>query len=110
MYGHPELLRVAASINGDDFVPFNEALFIKEPALGASVAWHQDGATHWDNPDWDPGIHGFNFMGQLYGCTAANGVTRVWPYQAGPEVRSLVDFYIQYKTSLNGTSLLYITV
>ena len=74
VYGHPELLRVAASINGDDFVPFNEALFIKEPGLGASVAWHQDGATHWDNPDWDPGIHGFNFMGQLYGCTAANGV------------------------------------
>ena len=55
-------------------MPFNEALFIKEPGLGASVAWHQDGVTHWDSPDWDQGIHGFNFMGQLYGCTAANGV------------------------------------
>ena len=42
--------------------------------MGASVAWHQDGTTHWDSPDWDEGIHGFNFMGQLYGCTAANGV------------------------------------
>jgi len=73
-YGHPELLRVAAAIHGDDFVPFNEALFIKEPGLGASVAWHQDGTTHWDSPQWDQGIHGFNFMGQLYGCTAANGV------------------------------------
>ena len=31
VYGHPGLLAVAASINGDDFVPFNEALFIKEP-------------------------------------------------------------------------------
>src|SRR4029079_15012663 len=41
---------------------------------GASVAWHQDGVTHWDSPDWDQGSHGFNFMGQLYGCTAANGV------------------------------------
>jgi ectoine hydroxylase-related dioxygenase (phytanoyl-CoA dioxygenase family) len=74
VYGHPQLLAVAAAINGADFTPFNEALFIKEPGRGASVAWHQDGVTHWDSPDWDQGIHGFNFMGQLYGCTAANGV------------------------------------
>ena len=74
VYGHPGLLAVAAAINGDDFVPFNEALFIKAPGLGASVAWHQDGVTHWNAPDWDQGSHGFNFMGQLYGCTAANGV------------------------------------
>jgi len=73
-YGHPGLLAVAAAINGDDFVPFNEALFIKAPGLGASVAWHQDGVTHWQSADWDEGTHGFNFMGQLYGCTAANGV------------------------------------
>ncbi len=74
VYGHPGLLAVAAAINGDDFVPFNEALFIKAPGLGASVAWHQDGVTHWRAPDWDEGTHGFNFMGQLYGSTAANGV------------------------------------
>jgi hypothetical protein len=74
VYGHPQLLAVAAAINGPDFAPFNEALFIKEPGRGASVAWHQDGVTHWDSPDWDQGIHGFNFMAQLYGCTAANGV------------------------------------
>src|SRR5689334_23365916 len=74
VYGHPQLLAVAAAINGPDFTPFNEALFIKEPGRGASVAWHQDGVTHWNSPDWDEGIHGFNFMGQLYGCTAANGV------------------------------------
>lgn len=74
VYGHPGLLGVAASINGDDFVPFNEALFIKAPGLGASVAWHQDGTTHWNAADWDQGTHGFNLMGQLYGCTAANGV------------------------------------
>ncbi|MBT6306677.1 MAG: phytanoyl-CoA dioxygenase [Rhodospirillaceae bacterium] len=73
-YGHPKLLRVAAAINGDDFVPFTEALFIKEPGIGASVAWHRDGTTHWDNPAFDEGIHGFNFMIQLYGCTSANGV------------------------------------
>ena len=73
-YGHPELLAVAAAVNGDDFVPFTEALFIKEPGRGASVAWHQDGVTHWDSPAWDQGSHGFNFMAQLYGCTPANGV------------------------------------
>ena len=74
VYGHPKLLAVAASVNGKDFVPFNEALFIKEPGRGASVAWHQDGVTHWDSPNWDQGSHGFNFMAQLYGSTPANGV------------------------------------
>jgi hypothetical protein len=74
VYGHPQLLAVAAEINGDDFVPFNEAVWIKHPGLGGSVAWHQDGWTHWDSPDLDSGSHGFNFMAQLYGCTAANGL------------------------------------
>ena len=74
LYGHPGLLAVAAQINGEDFVPFNEALFIKEPGLGASVSWHQDGQTHWNSPDRDEGSHGFNFMAQLYGSTAANGL------------------------------------
>ncbi|HSH99477.1 MAG TPA: phytanoyl-CoA dioxygenase family protein [Reyranella sp.] len=74
VYGHPGLLAVAAAINGRDFAPFNEAIWIKEPGKGASVAWHQDGTTHWDSTGWDEGIHGFNFMAQLYGCTAANGV------------------------------------
>lgn len=73
-YGHPDLLAIAAAVNGEDFVPFTDALFIKAPGLGASVAWHQDGTTHWDSPEWDQGSHGFNFMGQLYGCTPANGV------------------------------------
>ncbi len=74
VYGHPQLLAVAAEINGEDFVPFNEAVWIKHPGLGGSVAWHQDGWTHWDSPDLDSGSHGFNFMAQLYGCTAANGL------------------------------------
>lgn len=73
-YAHPELLRVAEAINGKDFAPFNEALFIKEPGIGAAVSWHQDGVTHWDSQDFDEGIHGFNFMAQLYGSTAVNGV------------------------------------
>jgi hypothetical protein len=74
VYGHPGLLGVAAAINGPDFTPFNEAVWIKQAGLGGSVAWHQDGWTHWDSPELDDGTHGFNFMAQLYGCTAANGL------------------------------------
>ncbi|MDO8433738.1 MAG: phytanoyl-CoA dioxygenase family protein [Candidatus Binatus sp.] len=74
LYGHPQLLAVAETINGEDFTPFNEAVWIKQPGLGGSVAWHQDGWTHWDSPDLDEGTHGFNFMAQLYGCNAANGL------------------------------------
>lgn len=74
VYGHPQLLAVAEAVNGPDFTPFNEAIWIKHPGLGGSVAWHQDGWTHWDNPELDDGTHGFNFMAQLYGCNAANGL------------------------------------
>jgi ectoine hydroxylase-related dioxygenase (phytanoyl-CoA dioxygenase family) len=74
VYGHPQLLQVAASVNGPDFAPFNEALFIKDAGIGAAVSWHQDGVTHWDNPEFDEDIHGFNFMAQVYGSTAVNGV------------------------------------
>ncbi len=74
VYGHPDLLGIAEAINGRDFTPFNEVLFIKDPGVGPSVAWHRDGVTHWDSPDWDQGSHGFNLMGQVFGCTPANGV------------------------------------
>jgi len=72
LYGHPDLLAIAASINGEDFVPYNDATFVKQPGLGASVAWHQDGVTHWDAPDWDEDSHGFNFQVQLYPTTPGN--------------------------------------
>ena len=72
VYGHPSLLTVAEGINGPDFVPFNDAVFVKQPGVGGSVAWHQDGVTHWDSPDWDMGSHGFNFQVQLYPTTPAN--------------------------------------
>ncbi len=70
LYGHPGLLSIAASINGDDFVPYNDAIFVKQPGVGGAVSWHQDGVTHWDSPDWDEGIHGFNFQVQLYDTSA----------------------------------------
>jgi hypothetical protein len=72
LYGHPKLLAAAQSINGTDFVPFNDAIFVKQPGLGGSVAWHQDGVTHWKSPEWDEGIHGFNFQVQLYPATVGN--------------------------------------
>lgn len=72
LYGHPQLLAVAQAINGADFVPYNDAIFVKQPGLGGSVAWHQDGVTHWDSPDWDEGIHGFNYQVQLYPATVGN--------------------------------------
>jgi hypothetical protein len=74
LYGHYDLLSVAAAVNGADFVPYNEATFVKEPRLGVSVAWHRDGTTHWNAADWNAGAHGFNFMAQLYPSTPANGV------------------------------------
>jgi len=74
LYAHPSLLKMAESVHGEDFTPFHEGLFIKDAGLGAAVSWHQDGDTHWDNPDFNEDIHGFNFMGQVYGSTAVNGV------------------------------------
>ncbi|MDX2155126.1 MAG: phytanoyl-CoA dioxygenase family protein [Hyphomicrobiaceae bacterium] len=72
VYGHPHLLAIAEAINGTDFVPYNDAIFVKQPGVGGSVSWHQDGVTHWNAPDWDEGSHGFNFQVQLYPTTAAN--------------------------------------
>ena len=72
--GHPQLLAVARAINGEDFTPFNEVVWIKKPGLGGSVSWHQDGTTQWNRPDFDRGTHGYNTMVQLTGCTPANGL------------------------------------
>ena len=74
LYGHPDLLTIAEAINGPDFTPYNDAIFVKQPGLGGSVSWHQDGVTHWDSPNWDDGIHGFNFQVQLYATTPANAL------------------------------------
>ena len=72
--GHHGLLSVCAAINGQDFVPYTEVTFVKAPGLGVSIAWHRDGTTHWQAPDWDAGAHGFNYMAQLYPSTPGNGV------------------------------------
>ena len=74
LYGHPGLLAVAEQINGPDFVPWNEGIFVKQPGLGPSTAWHQDGTTHWTSDRLDAGTHGFNLMTQLYATTPANAL------------------------------------
>ena len=74
LYGHPDLLRVAESLNGADFTPFADSIWIKEPGLGTSVAWHQDGTTHWEHPRWHEDIHGFNYMAQLHPTTPENAL------------------------------------
>ncbi len=74
LYGHPQLLAVAEHINGPDFTPFTAGMWIKPPRSGAAVAWHQDGTTHWDNPDLDAGTHGFNFMTNLFDTNAVNAL------------------------------------
>jgi ectoine hydroxylase-related dioxygenase (phytanoyl-CoA dioxygenase family) len=74
VYGHPQLLAIAASINGDDFVPFNDVIFVKQPNIGGSIAWHQDGVTHWKSPEWNEGIHGFNYQVQIYPTTLGNAL------------------------------------
>mgnify|MGYP003320980236 FL=1 len=93
LYGHPQLLAIAESINGPDFTPFNDAIFLKQPGLGGSVAWHQDGLTHWDAPNWDEGIHGFNFQVQLYPSTPGNCLWVVpGTHKAGRvDIRAMVD-------------------
>ena len=70
LYGHPSLLAIASTINGEDFVPYMDAIFVKQPGVGGAVSWHQDGVTHWNSPSWDEDIHGFNFQVQLYDTSA----------------------------------------
>ena len=93
LYGHPQLLAIAENINGPDFTPFTESVIVKPAGLGPSVAWHHDGTTHWDSPDWDEGSHGFNFMAQLYGSTAENGVWVVpgTHKQGKMDIKAMVD-------------------
>ena len=62
LYGHPQLLGIAEAVNGSDFVPYTEVIFVKQAGRGGAVSWHQDGVTHWQSPNWDLGIHGFNFQ------------------------------------------------
>ncbi|MYD42767.1 MAG: phytanoyl-CoA dioxygenase family protein [Gammaproteobacteria bacterium] len=99
-YGNPKLLRVAEALNGSDFTPFTDGVWIKEPGLGTSVSWHQDGTTLWHHPDWHEDIHGFNFMTNLYDTTAENALWVV------PQTHKLGKIDIKKRVAKEGTDRL----
>ena len=74
IYGHPGLMAVTEAVNGPDFTPFTEVIWIKQARLGAAVSWHQDGTTHWQSPNLDQGTHGFNYMVNIYPTKPENAL------------------------------------
>ena len=78
-YAHPDILRMVASVNGDDFVPFHESIFHKGAGEGPPTRWHQDGRTHWtpdgaalEQADGSGKTHGFNLSVSWSNCTPEN--------------------------------------
>ncbi|NKC00188.1 MAG: hypothetical protein GKR90_17110 [Pseudomonadales bacterium] len=79
VYAHPQIMKMVASINGDDFVPFHESIFHKGAGEGPPTPWHQDGRTHWDETgralegsDGSGKTHGFNLSVSWSECTPEN--------------------------------------
>ena len=80
-YGHPDILKMIASVNGPDFVPFSESVFHKAAYQGFPTRWHQDGRTHWaedgaslERPDGLGKTHGVNLSVSWSHCTPENGL------------------------------------
>ena len=80
-YGHPQILRMVASVNGADFVPFHESVFHKGAGEGPPTRWHQDGRTHWtedgialEQADGTGKTHGFNLSVSWSHCTPENSL------------------------------------
>ena len=78
-YAHPDILRMVASVNGTDFVPFHESVFHKGAGEGPPTPWHQDGRTHWtpdgialEQADGSGKTHGFNLSVSWSHCTPEN--------------------------------------
>lgn len=103
-YAHPDILKMVASINGPDFVPFHEAVFHKAAGRGVPTPWHQDGRTHW-REDGTPllgldGVgksHGFNLSVSWSHCTPDNclwvlpGSHRRWMLTDGGEFPPITE-------------------
>ena len=103
-YAHPQILRMVASINGPDFIPFHEAIQYKVANNGVPTPWHQDGRTHWtdagaalEKPDGTGKTHGFNLSIACTDCTSANGLWvvpgshRHWRLSGGGKFPSITD-------------------
>ena len=74
IYANPKLLALTEAINGPDFTPFSEVIWLKQPRFGAAVSWHQDGTTHWDSPSLSSNTHGFNFMVNFFETNTENAL------------------------------------
>lgn len=97
LYGHPQLLAIAEQINGPDFTPFTDTIWVKPAGLGASVSWHQDGTTLWSDPGLDAGTHGFNFMTNFYPTNPENALWVV------PETHTIGKIDIKRMVEENGS-------
>ena len=94
-YGHPDILKMIASVNGPDFVPFSESVFHKAAYQGFPTRWHQDGRTHWaedgtslERPDGSGKTHGVNLSVSWSHCTPENGL---WVIPGSHRCWRLVD-------------------
>lgn len=76
---HPDILKMVASVNGPDFVPYHETIHHKVSRDGPPTNWHQDGRTHWtedgvalEHPDGSGKTHGFNLSIACSSCIPEN--------------------------------------
>ena len=103
-YAHPDILRMVASVNGDDFVPFHESIFHKGAGEGPPTPWHQDGRTHWNDDgsaleadDGSGKTHGFNLSVSWSHCTPENclwvvpGSHKRWRLAGGGKFPPITD-------------------
>jgi hypothetical protein len=78
-YGAPRLLASAATLLGDDFVPFGDSYVTKPPRDGAGFTFHQDTGISVEFPyDWQE-ERGVNFGIYLHDSTIDNGCLHVLP-------------------------------
>ena len=52
LYGHPDLLRIAEQINGPDFTPFSESIWVKQPGWGRRWPGTRTGRRTGTVPIW----------------------------------------------------------
>ena len=79
VHAHPDILKMVASVNGPDFVPYHDTIHYKVSGEGSPTVWHQDGRTHWtedgialEHPDGSGKTHGFNLSIACSNCIPEN--------------------------------------
>ncbi|HYE04881.1 MAG TPA: phytanoyl-CoA dioxygenase family protein [Planctomycetota bacterium] len=82
LWGHPRLLAIGRSAQGDDVLPGAHALVVKTPGYGAPVPWHRD-------PAFCRVRHGSNVDVYLDDADAGNGM--VWAIPGSHRRRCFPD-------------------